>query len=154
MALEQGQAVDCVLPVVQGFGRAVFAQSVAISEKRILFLQVAAVGPQNFAQVARARTHMHFAGKPVALQFGHITTVIEVGMGEDDRVDAVVGHGLGVPIAQSQLLEALEQTAVNHQRLGAAANQVFGTGDAVRTTDELKGYCHGLSVVAMALTVN
>ena len=154
MALQQGQAVDRVLSVVQGLGRAVFAKAVAVGVERVFFLQVAAVGPQNFAQVARARAHMHPPRKTIALQLGHIATVIQVGVGQDDRVHAVRRDRQSVPVAQAQLLEALEQTAVHKQRLRAAANQVFGAGDAVSAADELKGHSHGVSVCPMACGVN
>ena len=154
MALQQAQAVDRILSVVQRLGRAVFAKAMAVGEKRVFFLQVATVGPQNFAQVARARAHMHPPGKAIALQLGHITAVVKVGMGQDDRVHAAGRHWQGIPVAQTQLLKTLEQTAVDEQRLRAAANQVFGAGDAVCAADELKGHCHGVSVCPMAWGVN
>ena len=97
---------------------------------------------------------MHPPRKTIALQLGHIATVVEVGVGQDDRVHAVRRDRQRVPVAQAQLLEALEQAAVDQQGLSAAANQVFGAGDAVCAADELKGHSHGVSVCPMACDVN
>ena len=97
---------------------------------------------------------MHPPRKTIALQLGHIATVVEMRVGQDDSVHAVRRDRQRVPVAQAQLLEALEQTAVHKQRLRAAANQVFGAGDAVSAADELKGHSHGVSVCPMACGVN
>ena len=42
----------------------------------------------------------------------------------------------GVPISQPQLLQALEQTAIDQHPLGADGQQVFGAGDCVSGAKE------------------
>ena len=54
--------------------------------------------------------------------------MIEVGVGEDDRVDGCRGHREGLPVPQAQLLEALKQTAVDQNPAPVHLEQMLGPG--------------------------
>jgi hypothetical protein len=57
-----------------------------------------------------------------------IAAVIEVGMGQNDRVDLPGIEGKRRAIAQPQVFEALEQPAVDKDLATAGRDQVFGAG--------------------------
>jgi hypothetical protein len=50
--------------------------------------------------------------------------VVQVGVGQDDGVDLVRAPPAGVPVAQAQLLVALEQPAVDQQAVAVVPDQV------------------------------
>jgi uncharacterized phosphosugar-binding protein len=63
--------------------------------------------------------------------------MVEVGMGQYDRVDFSRVHRQRVPVAQAQLLEALEQAAIEQHLAGAGCQQVFGAGHGAGGAEEL-----------------
>jgi hypothetical protein len=64
-------------------------------------------------------------------------------MGQHDRVDFSRVHRQRVPVAQAQLLEALEQAAIEQHLAAAGCQQVFGAGHGAGGAEEL--YVHGCS---------
>ena len=140
--LDQRQAVQRVLAGVQRQGRRVFGKAVAVGECRVFFLQVAAVGQQNRAQVARARAGIHRAMKAALGQQRQVAAVVQVRVREQHGVDVARRHRQRTAVAQAQLLVALKQAAV-HQHVDAlVAYQKFGAGDRVRAAQKADLHAH------------
>ena len=55
--------------------------------------------------------------------------MIEVRVREDDAIDGVGRHGKGSPVAQAEILEPLEHSAVNQDPPAIHLQQVLGAGD-------------------------
>ena len=76
---------------------------------------------------------MDFAFKAIARQKWQVAAVVQMGVGQDNRIN-VFGWGRArIPIAQAQLFVALKQTAIDQQFFAVVLNAVFGTGDCVCT---------------------
>ena len=83
------EAVQGIQPGVQRQRRAVAAEFVAVEEGCVFFLQVAAVGQKDGAQVAGAPRGMDVAVVAGAGKQGQVAAVVGVGVGEFQRVDLV-----------------------------------------------------------------
>lgn len=136
MDLELFEAVQRVEPGIQGQGGAVAAELVAVEEGGVLLLQVPAVGQQDGAQVTCARGAVDGVGVAVARQQRQVTAVVQVGMGQHHGVDLVRRDGQALPIAQAQLLVALEQAAIDQQALAVVTHQILGAGDGAGAAQE------------------
>ena len=71
-----------------------------------------------------------------------------MGMRENDRINVCGRDGQGAPIAQSQLLVALEQAAIDHQSLTIVLDQIFGTGDSTGPSQKCAVDAHRRSIPA------
>ena len=105
------------------------AQLVPVEEFGFLLQQVAGVGQQDLAQVERPVGAIHLAPKAAAGEQRQVAAVVQVGMGQHDRINLVRRDRQTGPVAQAQRLVALKQAAVHQQRFGAVAHQVLGAGD-------------------------
>ena len=85
---------------------------------------------------------MHAPLEPVFNQQGQIPAVVNVGMRQQHRLDLAGHNGQGIPVAQTQLLVALKQTAVHQQALLLVLDQVFGAGDRVSPAQKSDGGAH------------
>ena len=81
--------------------------------------------------------------KTLPRQQRQVAAVIDVGVGEHDGIDRLGRDRQRLPIAQPQLLKALEQAAVHQDGRVAMAQEVFRTGHGARGTQKLK--LHGKS---------
>ena len=70
--------------------------------------------------------------------------MVEVGVGEDDRVDLLRPEREGAPVALLELLVALEEAAVDEQAGGAELEQRAAAGDRAACSDE-RDLAHGSS---------
>jgi hypothetical protein len=122
---------------VQRQRRPVSGKPVAVGEVSLLFLQTPAVGQQYLAQVARRGGAQHLAGKAVTHQQRQGAAVVEVGVGQDDSVDVRRRDRQRRPVAQTQLLEALEQAAIDQHLPAACTHQIFRAGYRARGTEKL-----------------
>ena len=95
------QAVQRVLAGVERQRRGMLGQLVAVEVGGIFFLQVAAVGQQNGAQIAGARRAMDGLGVAALGQQGQVATVVQVGVREHHGVDLVGRDRQGLPVAQA-----------------------------------------------------
>ncbi len=125
-----------ILLGVERQGRMVLREAVAVGEFRVLFLQEAAVGQQDPAQLVGQLGRMDAAAKAVLHEQGQVAAVIEMGVGEDHRVDAVRGDGHRRPVALPELLEALKQAAIDQDPAAAGLQQVFRAGHGPDAAEE------------------
>lgn len=121
-----------------------FRETVPVGKRGVFFLQEAAVWQQDAAQVTRARGRNHLAGKSLVGQQRQVAAVVEVCVGQHHCMDLVWRHRQRVPVAQAQLLVALEQPAVDQQALLAVGDQVLRPGHRVGTAQEVDVHRHGM----------
>jgi hypothetical protein len=113
LRVDPAQAVQRIAACVQRQRRCVFRKAVPVGEGGVFFLDVAAVGQKDAAEVARAGGGVHPSVKAFAHQHRQVAAVVQVGVGQDDGMDLAGHHRKGPPVAQAQLLVALEQPAVD-----------------------------------------
>ena len=71
--------------------------------------------------------------EPITHESRQVTAVIDVRVGEDDRIDAAgIDRELG-PVLQAQGLQTLEQSAVDEDFAPTELEQVARAGDGART---------------------
>ncbi len=134
------------LPCI-GFGierrrRLVLGEAMSIGIGSFLLLQMPAVGQHDAAQFARGLGAEDLAAKALFDQQGQVAGVVQVRMGQDEGIHRGRHNRQRVPVAQPQLLVALEQAAIDHQRRALMAQQVLGACDRAGGTEELD--LHGL----------
>jgi hypothetical protein len=78
--------------------------------------------------------------------------VVEVGVRQQHRMDLARHHGQGPPVAQAQLLVALEQTAVHQQGVPVMLDQEFGAGDGVGAAQKSDVDAHGFMITMSVLS--
>jgi hypothetical protein len=89
----------------------------AVGVRRILFLKIAAVGEENPAEVPRRRGGIDLPGETVPDQKGEVAAVIEMGMGEDHRIDLSRRDRQRFPISETELFKSLKESAVDEDLL-------------------------------------
>ncbi len=131
------QAFARILFGVERQRRVVFGKTLAVGELGVFFLDVAAVGQQDAAQVARARRTPDRAVVALAHQQRQVAAVVEVRVRERHGVDAAFFQARQRgPVAQPQLLVALEQAAIDQQALARMPHQKLGAGDSTGPAQE------------------
>ena len=103
-----------------------------------LFLQVRAVGQQQLAEFARGLGTQDLAREALLDQGRKIAGVVQMGMGEQHRIDRGRLDGKLRPVALAQLLVALEQAAIDQDALASGLDQVTRTGDGAGGTEKLQ----------------
>src|SRR5690606_26518173 len=93
----------------------------------IFFLQVPAIGQQNLAQIKRRRRAIDLPAEALLDQARDVATVVQVGMGEHDRIERSRIKRKVFPVAQAQGLVALEQATVDEDVAGRRGQQILGT---------------------------
>ena len=129
MGAELLHAVLRIQPRVERQRRCVLRELVAVQKGGVFFLQVAAVGQQDGAQVARAGGGVNGLGVAIARQQGQIAAVVEVCMAQYHGVDLVRRDGQRVPVALAQLFVALKQAAIDQHAVAVVAHQIFRASD-------------------------
>jgi hypothetical protein len=89
-ALKQPYCVAGIVGGVQRLdGRIAAADPFLVPVQRVFILNVGGVGQHDVGQVARGRRRIDRPFESLANQPGQLAAVIDVGMGEDHRVDAL-----------------------------------------------------------------
>ncbi len=95
---------------------------------------MAAVGQQDFAQIARAGGRKDMARETFLSQQRQVTAMVKMRMGEQHCMDRLRQHRQWIPVAQAQLFEALKQSAIDQQAFALVLHQIFGAGDRICPT--------------------
>jgi hypothetical protein len=82
-------------------------------------LEVAAVGEKESAQFRRGLSGVDASPEPVLDQCGDVATVVKVGMGQQYGVQGRRGHWKWSPVADTDPLVSLEQSAVDENPASA-----------------------------------
>jgi hypothetical protein len=98
------------------------------------------VRQQQAAQLPGGRRAQHLATKAQPDQTRDIAAVIEVGMREHDGVDRRRRHRKRLTVAKPQLLQSLEQPAIDQQAPPAVSQQVTRPGHRTRRPEEAQAH--------------
>ena len=134
--LEPRQRFGGVLFGVERQRRLMLAIAALVGELRVFFLQVRGVGQHQPAQIGGAAGAMHRALESLRDQPRQPAAVIDVRVREDDGVDRLGRDRQRRPVAQAQLLQALEQPAVEQDSLAIDFEEVLGAGHRAGGTEK------------------
>lgn len=95
----------------------------------VFFLDPRRVGKHERAQVLRRRRAEDAAAESLRNEPGQEAAMVQMRVGQDDRVDAGRVERQGGPVPKAKLLQALEQSAVDEHTMVADIQQMFGAGD-------------------------
>ena len=103
---------------------------------RVLFLEVRGIGEKKIAQLVRGGVGVNGAAEAVAHEAREVAGVVDVGVGEEDPVDGGGIDRKAFPVALLERLGAFEETAIDEELFVFGFDEVFGTGDGARGTQE------------------
>ena len=103
--LHTGRSIGAV---IQRQRRPVFGIAVAVGVFGVFFIQVCTVREQYLAQVERRGCAVDLSCEPVCREARKISGMIDMGMGQNDGIDAGRVDREGLPVAQAQLFVTLE----------------------------------------------
>ncbi|KGW25396.1 hypothetical protein Y047_2766 [Burkholderia pseudomallei MSHR3016] len=113
-----------------------FRVAVAVREIGFFLEEPRAVDQHDLAERRGAVRAIDRPAEALAHEHGQIAAVIEMRMREHDGVDRIGGHGQRAPVAQPQLLRALEQPAVDQDACPGVLEQILRAGDGFRRAEE------------------
>ncbi len=100
----------------------VFRLVVPVVEICVFFLQMSGVRQDNAAQIDGGRRGINRAAEAFSYQAWNPAAVIEMRVGQNDRVDAGCRNRRGLPVALPPFLGALEHAAIDeHLKTSFAA---------------------------------
>jgi hypothetical protein len=111
----------------------------AVGPLRLFFLQVRRVREHDLDQAARRRGAVHPSPESLADEERQPPGMVHVRVGHDDGID---GRGIDrevPPVPQAQLLQSLEQAAIEQHGVPARTHQVSRARDRARGAEELNG---------------
>jgi hypothetical protein len=126
--LQQVQRALRIVERIERLRRMVLGIAVAVREVGFFLLQPRAVAQHDVAQFGRGRRAVHGPAKSFTCKHRKIAGVIDVRMREHDGVERVGRERQRPPVAQSQVLGALEQAAIDQDAPAAVLDQVFRAG--------------------------
>lgn len=127
--LEVLEHPPCVVLSVERKRRGVLGIAFSIGAIGFLLLQVAAVGQEHATERAGSAGRKDGAAKSVAAERRQVTAVIQMGMGEHDRVERAGVDVRRFPVAQTQFLETLKEPAVDENMFGSGGYEEAAAGD-------------------------
>ena len=120
----------------------VLGVTVPIGEVGVLLEQMTAVGKQDGAEIAGRLGADDRSPESVFGQQRKIPGVVEMGMGQDDGLDLFWVDRKRRPVAQTQLLEALKQAAIDQDAMLVRFDQIFRARYGADTAKERQFECH------------
>jgi hypothetical protein len=94
------------------------------------------VGQDDAGELSRRGRAEDAPAKALTDESRQVARVIEMGVRQHDGVDRVGTHGKGLPISLPQLLQSLEQAAIDENSLASVLEKVFGSRDGARGTEK------------------
>ncbi len=134
--LQQGQRPGRIERRVQRERRLVLRITAAIRVTRVFFLQVRGVGKDEGAQFASAWGAEDSSPEPVCDETGQIAAVIQMCMRQDDSVDASRVDRQRRPIAFTELLQPLKETAIDEHAMIAQVEQMLRSSDCSGSSEK------------------
>ena len=139
-AIERAGGVNFGIERLRG---SVLGVALPVRPPGVFFLDARRVGQHQRAQLARRRRTEDAAGETLGHEPRQIAAVIEVRVREDNGIDPRRIDGKRPPVAIAQLLEPLEQAAVDQDAAIAEVEQMLGTGDGASGSEERQRWRHG-----------
>src|SRR6266700_5391388 len=115
-----------ILSGIQRQGWFVLREPAFVRVAGFFFLQIPRIGEQKPTKLEGCLAAIDRAFESVLDQKRKITAVIEVSVGQNDGLDFSGLERQRLPVPQSQLLEALEQPAINQETLLIVIKEIFG----------------------------
>ena len=115
----------------------------------ILLLDARGIGQHELAQVHRAGCAEDASSVALCDEPRQVADVIEVRVGQNDRVERGWGDREVLPVAKPQLLQPLEQPAIEEDARAVVFEEVFRAGHRLcgaekgQLSHELRRYHHG-----------
>jgi hypothetical protein len=137
--VDRGDQADRAVDVVLGIERqcrVVLGPAVGIGVLGFFRQQPGAIAEHDLGQLGRVPCGEHRAGETLAGQRGQVSAVIEMGMGEDHRIDLPGRQRQWLPVTPPQLPSALEQAALQQDPRITSLDQELAAGDHARATQE------------------
>ena len=131
-----------VLLSVEGLRRLMFGKTMAICEVGVTFLQMAAVGQQNIAQIASRRRCKDWSPEAVFDQKRKIPGMIDMRVGQKHGVDIRRIDWQRAPIALPQLFQTLKEAAVDEIFPVGNFQEIFRTRDRADGAEKGKPRFH------------
>jgi hypothetical protein len=142
-ALHLGERALGVRGGVQRQRRVVLAGVVPVGELGLFLLEMGRVRQHDVQQIVRARRAVDRPGEAVAAEPRQVTRVVDVSVAQDHRAERARVHRERGPVTLAQLLQALEEPAVEQHAAVPVLEQVLGAGDrAPGTSEEGQGLVH------------
>ena len=139
---ERADGATGVLDGEEGLRRAMLREAPIVRVVRLVLLDVRGVQEQVVDEVGRGVGGVDGPREALAHEERQPAAVVQVRVGQQDRVDLVRGHGGGRPVPLPQRLRALEEAAIHEETRGPRLEQVPGPGDGARGTQKLKTDAH------------
>jgi hypothetical protein len=138
---------------VQGKRRFVLRIAAPVRARGVLFLDVRGVEQEDPGEVGGSRRAEDRPAKSVSDEQRQIARVIEVGVAQDDGIDAGRIEPWRRPVPTPQLLQALKEAAVEQHPTATRPEEEPGAGHGSRRAEELKRRLarHGLRAVDQEL---
>src|SRR5262245_41016265 len=106
-----------------------FGDLVPVPVVGFFLLQARGVGQQNLHQLGGAARTINRPPKSMMHQARQVTGVIDMSMRDDDGINRGGVEWRFVPIAQTQLLQTLKQSAIDEYTAPVRFDQVLGSSD-------------------------
>ena len=116
--------------------RVMLGGAVPVGEIGLFLLEVAAVRKHDLGQLAGAFGAVDGATEPPVDDPRDVPAVIDVGMGQHDRVNALRWDRERRPVLEAQALRTLEQSAIDQHPTGGSLEQRLAAGHGLSTSDE------------------
>src|SRR5690554_8130308 len=106
-----------------------FCITISIGTPSVLLLQIGRVTKQDLRKLIRRAGAVDGPAKPLSDQARKIAGMIDMRVGQNDRVNLRRWYRKRLPISQAKRLESLEHAAVNEDLFLLRFNKIFRTGD-------------------------
>ncbi len=106
-----------------------------VIEARVFFLQMSGVGQDNAAQINRRLRGIDRPAESIFDQARNPSAVVEVRVGQDDRIDPVRRDRKILPVALAPFLRPLEEPAVDERLKSAVARGISSIDEMLRASN-------------------
>ncbi len=137
--LQLHQGARGIVARIQRQSRVMLRVPLPICLACILFLDVCGIGQHHRTQILRAWRAEDTAAKSIRDEPRQIAAMVEMGVREDNRVDAAGGKRQRLPVAFPQFLQALEEPAVDEDAHAGGVKEVFRAGYCAGGAEEGQG---------------
>ena len=118
----------------------VFRSAAPVVVGGLFVLEVRAVRKNDLAQALGLAGRVDRAAKPRVVEGGQIAGVVDVGVGEQNRVDALGRHRELRPVAQSISLQTLVEAAVDEDARRRRIDQEAAARDRARSAEKAEAF--------------
>src|SRR5581483_5200362 len=141
MALDQSQRSLGIGRRVERQRWAVLRVAVAVRKLSLFLLEVRRIEEEDAEKVARTGRAVDRAGEAVLDEQRQRARMIEVSVAQDHGRERGRVYGKGSAVARAELLQALEESAVEEHLPGAGIDQVLRAGHRSCGAEEAKSGC-------------